>query len=116
MPGTGGLLMHAELKFCDSTLMLSDENPMFGTKSPATLNGTPSGVLFYVPDVDKAFAQAVSAGATAVMPVSDMFWGDRYGKLKDPFGHEWSLATHTKDMTPEEIGAAAAAAFANMGG
>ncbi len=103
MPGPGGAVMHAELKIGDSIVMLSDENPEMGSVSPATLNGTPVSVFLYVPDVDAFFGQAVAAGATALMPPTDMFWGDRFGKLKDPFGHEWAMATHIEDVTPEEM-------------
>ena len=103
MPGPGGSVMHAEIKIGDSIVMLSDENPEMGSISPATLNGTPVSVFLYVPDVDALFTQAVAAGATALMPPTDMFWGDRFGKLKDPFGHEWAMATHIEDVTPEEM-------------
>lgn len=103
MPGPGGAVMHAELKIGDSVVMLTDENPEMGSVSPATLNGTPVSVFLYVPDVDALFGQAVAAGATALMPPTDMFWGDRFGKLKDPFGHEWAMATHIEDVTPEEM-------------
>jgi PhnB protein len=113
MPGPDGRLMHAMLKIGDSHLMLNDEYPEFGGKGPATLGGTPVTIHLYVNDVDAAFAQAVDAGATVKMPVADMFWGDRYGMLVDPFGHQWSLASHLKDMTQEEMRAAGKAA---MGG
>lgn len=111
MPGPGGKIMHAELEIGDSKLMLSDEMPEMGGKSPATLKGSPVSVFLYVEDVDKVFKQAVSAGAKEKMPVSNMFWGDRYGAVIDPFGHEWQIATHVEDLTPEEIGKRAAAAF-----
>lgn len=103
MPGPGGAVMHAEIQIGDSVVMLCDENPGMGSVSPATLNGTTVSVFLYVPDVDAVFAQAVAAGATAVMPPTDMFWGDRFGKLKDPFGHEWGIATHIEDVSPEEM-------------
>jgi uncharacterized glyoxalase superfamily protein PhnB len=83
--------------------MMGDECPEWGALGPIALKGTPITIHLYVEDVDAAFAQAVAAGATVRMPVSDMFWGDRYGVVTDPFGHQWSLATHTRDLTPEEI-------------
>ena len=107
-----GSIAHAEIRIGDSPVMLCDENPEMGAKSPQTLGGTPANLFLYVEDVDAAFKKAVAAGATATMPPADMFWGDRYGKLVDPFGHEWSLATHTEDLTPEQIGERARAAFA----
>jgi uncharacterized glyoxalase superfamily protein PhnB len=112
MPGPGGKgVMHAEIRIGNSALMLADEWPGMGTKSPKSLGGASSTIHLYVENVDKAFEQAVAAGATPEMPPSDMFWGDRYGKLTDPFGVSWSVATHIKDMTPEEIGKAADAFF-----
>jgi PhnB protein len=115
MPGPDGKsVAHAELKIGDSRFMLTDEFPTMGTKGPQTLGGSPVGIFMYVQDVDTSFQRAVKAGATEVMPVKDMFWGDRYGKLRDPFGHEWSLATHKKDLTPEEIGKAAREFFSQM--
>jgi PhnB protein len=103
MPGPGGKVMHACLKIGDSMLMLTDEWPDHNTLGPNSLKGTPVMIHHYVEDVDASFKQAVDAGATVVMPVADMFWGDRYGQLKDPFGHSWSLATHKRDLSPEEI-------------
>jgi uncharacterized glyoxalase superfamily protein PhnB len=103
MPGPGGKIMHADLKIGDSHLMLVDEFPEMDCHSPQSLKGSPVHLHVYVPDVDAAFKKAVAAGATASMPVTDMFWGDRYGKVTDPFGHKWSIATHQKDMTPAEI-------------
>ncbi|HYP12513.1 MAG TPA: VOC family protein [Bryobacteraceae bacterium] len=99
----GGKVMHAELKIGDSCIMLSDEFPHGACKSPKTLGGTSMGIHLYVPDVDPAFQQAVQAGAEILMPPMDMFWGDRFGKVRDPFGHEWSLATHTEDVTEDEM-------------
>jgi PhnB protein len=107
-----GSIAHAEIRIGDSPVMLSDENPEMGSKSPQTLGGTPANLLLYVEDVDAAFRRAVAAGATATMPPADMFWGDRYGKLLDPFGHEWSLATHIEDLTPAQIAERARSAFA----
>jgi PhnB protein len=103
MPGPGGKLMHAEIKIGDSMLMLSDEFPEMGSSSPQTIGGTPVNVFLYVPDVDRTFQQALNAGATSRMAPEDMFWGDRFGKLSDPFGHEWALATHKEDVAPAEM-------------
>ncbi len=113
MPGPDGQgVVHAEIKIGDSMIMMCDEQPhMEHCASPAKLNGTTMGICLYVPDCDKSFEQAVSAGATASMPPTDMFWGDRYGKVTDPFGHEWAVATHTNDLTPDEIAKAAEKAF-----
>lgn len=99
----GKTIMHAEMKIGDSIFMLSDEFPDMGCHGPAKLGGTPVSLYVYVNDVDAVYAQAVKAGATVTMPVSDMFWGDRFGAVVDPCGHKWSIATHTKDLTPEEI-------------
>ncbi len=116
MPGPDGKsVMHAELKIGDSMLMLCDEMPP-AQRSPASLNGTTICMHLYVEDVDKLFQQAIAAGANVAMPVMDAFWGDRYGKLTDPFGHEWSIATHTQDLTLEEIQKGAEAFFSQMGG
>src|SRR3990172_10277101 len=103
MPGPNGKVAHAELQIGDSRLMLGDESPEMGAKSPEMLGGSPVGVLLYVKNVDAMADRAVKAGATVVMPVQDMFWGDRYGKLKDPFGHEWSIATHKEDLTAKQM-------------
>jgi uncharacterized glyoxalase superfamily protein PhnB len=112
IPGPGGKgIMHAELKIGDSMLMMCEEFPDMGAKSPAAIGGSPVTLHLYVQDVDQAFDRAVSAGATVKMPVTDMFWGDRYGRLTDPFGHEWSIATHKQDLTPEEISKGAETAF-----
>jgi PhnB protein len=106
----GKRVMHAEIRIGDSVVMLSDEFPQMGPRSPQTLGGTTGSILLYVPDVDAAFQRAIDAGAKALLPPADMFWGDRFGKLVDPFGHEWGMATHTEDLSPEEIRARAAAA------
>ena len=98
-----GKVMHAELKIGDSIIMLSDEYPEFGSLSPQSGGSTSMGLHIYVDDVDHAFDRAVKAGAHVEMPVADQFWGDRYGRLKDPFGHKWSLATHKTDLAPEEM-------------
>ncbi len=114
-PGGKGI-MHAELKIGDSTLMMCEEFPDMGAKSPAAIGGSPVTLHLYVQDADQAFDRAVSAGATVKMPLTDMFWGDRYGRLIDPFGHEWSIATHKQDLTPEQISKGAEQAFSNSPG
>jgi PhnB protein len=103
MKGPDGKVMHAELMIGDSIFMLADEFPEFGSLSPESVGGTPMGLHIYVDGVDAAFDRAVNAGAQVEMPVMDQFWGDRYGKLKDPFGHKWSIATHTKDLSADEM-------------
>lgn len=103
LPGPDGKLMHGMVRIGDSPLMLVDEFPDWGALGPKALKGSPVTIHLYVENVDAAVAQAVAAGATVKMPVADMFWGDRYGVLQDPFGHLWSLATHTRDLSPEEI-------------
>ena len=110
----GQALMHAEIKIGDSIIMLSDENPQMGCRGPQALGGATVSLYLYVPDVDTAFEQAVAAGAKSLMPVADMFWGDRMGKLVDPFGHEWALAPHKEDLTPEEIKKRGEAVFARV--
>lgn len=107
-------IMHAEIQIGDSMLMLGDENPQFGCKSPQLLNGTPITLHVYVENVDDFFQRAVKAGAQVSMPVQDMFWGDRYGKLQDPFGHQWSVATHKRDVSPDDMQKAAAECFSKM--
>jgi PhnB protein len=103
MDGPDGKIGHAELKIGDSVIMVSDEMPHSGTRSPRSVGSTTVGIFLYVPNVDSAFNNAVSAGARVETPVADMFWGDRYGKLTDPFGHSWSLATHKEDVSPAEM-------------
>ncbi|MEO6325863.1 MAG: VOC family protein [Thermoanaerobaculia bacterium] len=114
MPDPSGRIMHAEIRIGDSVVMLSEENIGWGAKSPLTLNGTGASVFLYLPDVDTAFQQAVAAGGKAQMPPADMFWGDRFGKLVDPFGHEWSMATHIEDVPQEQMAERAASAFAEQ--
>ena len=115
MPGPGGLLMHAELKIGNSIVMLCDEMPgMTRWVSPHALNGTTAAVHLYVEDADALFARATAAGAKVSMPLMDAFWGDRFGKLTDPFGHEWTVATHKHDYTQEQIAANAKVFFAKM--
>ena len=109
MPGPGGKLMHAAIRIGDSTIMLADEYQEWGSKSPKTLDGTPVTIHLYVENADAVYDQAIAAGATGTMAMADMFWGDRYGQVIDPFGHSWSIATHIKDMTPEEMAKAAQA-------
>ncbi len=103
MKGPDGKIMHAELIIGDSIVMLADEQPQFGALSPQSTGGAGMGLHIYVEDVDSAFDRAVMAGAKVEMPVGDMFWGDRYGKLADPFGHKWSIATHKADLSAEEM-------------
>ena len=117
MEGPGGVLTHAELKIGDSIVMLSDEIPgMSSCKAPTSLGGTTVQLFLYVPDVDAAFKRAVDAGCKILMELTDMFWGARYGKLEDPLGNQWGLATHKENLTPEEIGRRAQAAMAQMPG
>ena len=116
MPGPGDSVMHAELEIGDSVVMLADENPAAGAQSPQSLNGASSSLLIYSADVDKAHQQAVDAGCTSDMPPTDMFWGDRFCRLTDPFGHQWSISTHIEDVGPEEMGKRAAAMAAEMAG
>jgi PhnB protein len=115
MPAPDGKIAHAELEIGGSIVMLSDPFPHANAKPPKELGGTSMGVFLYVEDVDAAVERAVNAGATVVMPVEDQFWGDRYGMIADPFGHEWSLATHKEDLTPEQIQERAKETMAQMG-
>ncbi|HEY3013025.1 MAG TPA: VOC family protein [Gemmatimonadales bacterium] len=103
MPGPDGRIMHAEFRIGDSVMMLCDEMPDMAAKSPEAYGGSPVGFYVYVEDVDAAWKRAVDAGAKPTMPLQDMFWGDRTGRLEDPFGHVWNLAQHVADLTPEEI-------------
>jgi PhnB protein len=114
MEGPPGKIGHAEIKIGDSIIMLSDEMPGGSCRSPQSLGGSTVSIFLYVKDVDSAFNQAVAAGAKAEMPVTDMFWGDRFGRLTDPFGHSWSMATHKEDIAPEEMRKRAQAAMAKM--
>ncbi|HJY85305.1 MAG TPA: VOC family protein [Candidatus Acidoferrales bacterium] len=111
MADPSGKVMHAEIQIGDSRIMIADEFPEMGARSPESLGGSPVSIFLYVEDVDALAKQATSAGAKVLMPVQDQFWGDRYGKLTDPFGHVWDIATHKEDVAPEEIHKRAAAAF-----
>lgn len=114
MKSTDGRVAHAELKLGDSVFMLSDEYPEMKCHSPNSIGGSPVSMYVYVDDVDSLFDKAVSAGAKVLDPVKDQFWGDRHGRLEDPFGHLWSIATHKKDLSEEEMKSAAEAAFSQM--
>ena len=112
MEAPNGKIGHAEIKIGDSIIMLSDEMPQGCCRSPQALGGTAVNIFLYVKDVDKFFSQAVAAGAEVAMPLNDMFWGDRFGQVRDPFGHSWSLATHKEDVPPEELSRRAKEAMA----
>ena len=103
LPGPQGRLMHALIRIEGSAVMLVDEMPEWGALGPKSLKGSPVTIHLYVEDVDAFVARAVAAGAKVTMPVADMFWGDRYGKLEDPFGHIWSVGTHIRDVSPAEM-------------
>jgi uncharacterized glyoxalase superfamily protein PhnB len=113
-PAPDGKLMHAEIQIGDSRIFLNDEFPEMGASSPLALKGTPVTMHLFVEDCDQVFDKAVKAGATVAMPLADQFWGDRYGLLVDPFGHRWAVASHLKDMTPEQMRAAAEEAMKQM--
>ena len=98
-----GSICHAEIQIGDAKIMLGEECPQWGSKSPLALNGTATGFMIYVPDADAAFTQALSAGASVEKPMTDQFWGDRSGSVIDPFGHKWTLATHVEDVSPAEM-------------
>lgn len=99
----GGLIGHAEMRIGDSMVMLADEHAEAGARSPESYGGSPVHLMIYVADCDSVFARALGAGATEVRPLKDQFYGDRSGTLTDPFGHQWTIATHTEDLSPEEI-------------
>jgi PhnB protein len=103
LPAPNGKLGHAEIKIGNSPIMLADEFPEMGHRGPQSLGGAAVSILLYVEDVDEGFSQAIAAGAKALKPVADQFYGDRSGTLEDPFGHVWTLATHKEDVAPEEI-------------
>lgn len=103
MPSPGGKIMHAEVRIGSGPVMLADEFPQMGALSPRPVGGTSVYLLVYVEDVDAVFAQAIAAGAKAVRPVQDQFYGDRSGTVTDPFGHQWTLSTHKEDVSEEEL-------------
>lgn len=105
MPGPDGKLWHAMIRIGDSMVMMADEFEQWESFGPLKLKGTPVTLHLSVPNVDEVFQRAVDAGATVKMPVADMFWGDRYGIVEDPFGHRWSIATHIRDVSPEQMAA-----------
>lgn len=115
IPGPDGRLMHAAVRFGGATIMLVDQMPEWGALGPKALKGSPVTIHLYTEDADKLFTRAVNAGAKVKMPLEDAFWGDRYGKVEDPFGHSWSIATHKRDVTDAEIAAAMKAMAANCG-
>lgn len=108
----GVALLHAEMQIGTSRFMVAEENAQWGALSPRTLGGSPVGLHLYVPDTDAVFARATQAGCKALMPPENMFWGDRYAKVEDPFGHLWNIATHQEDVSAEEMQRRAAEAFA----
>jgi PhnB protein len=114
MDAPGGKIGHAELEIGDSVVMLSDALPQFSTRAPSELGGTSVSVFMYVEDVDAVVKQAVDAGAKVEMEVQDQFWGDRFGSVTDPFGHNWAIATHVEDVPAEEMAKRAEAAMAAM--
>ena len=115
MPSPDGRgIMHASLRIGDSTIMMGEERPDCPAKSAETLGGSPISLYVYVKDVDTAFQRAVDAGGETQMPLDDMFWGDRAGSIRDPFGYSWMLATHIKDLSPDEIAEGARETFASM--
>ncbi|TLX68996.1 MAG: VOC family protein [Thaumarchaeota archaeon] len=114
MKSPDGRIGHAELRIGDSIVMLTDEFPEMKCLSPKSIGGSPVSMYIYVEDVDDTFNKAVSAGAKVLDPVKDQFWGDRHGRIEDPFGHLWSIATHKKDLSSEEMKKAAEEAFSQM--
>lgn len=117
IPGPdGNSTMHAEMRIGNSIVMMSDEKPQWNAKSPKTLGGTPASQHLYVEDVDALFQRAVAAGCTVVMPVSPTFWGDRFAKVEDPYGHGWSMATHVEDVPESELAERARKWMAEMCG
>ena len=114
MEGPPGRIGHAEIEIGDSVIMLSDPFPQSPTKPPKELGGTSASLMLYVENVDEFVQQAVAAGATITMPVETQFWGDRYGRVQDPFGHNWQIATHVEDVPPDEMAKRAEQAMASM--
>ena len=115
MPGPDGKVAHAELQIGDSKLMLSDPFPHSDVRPPSERGGPTASIFMYVDNVDATFEQAQRAGATVVSELEDMFWGDRFGTVADPFGHVWAMATHKEDLSEEEIAERSKAAMAEMG-
>jgi len=113
-PTPDGKTMHAMIQIGDSFIMMADEFPVMGSKSPDTLGGTAVTLHLFVENADDVFNQAVNAGAKVTMPIMDAFWGDRFGTVTDPFGHSWAISTHQKDLSPEELRKAGEEFFANM--
>ena len=103
MAGPGGKIMHAEMRIGDSIVMMADEFPEMGALSPQTVGGSPMSLMIYVENVDASFGRAISAGAKVCKPLQDQFYGDRSGTINDPFGYQWTLATHVEDVSPEEM-------------
>ena len=103
MPDPAGRVMHACIRINGAAIFLVDEMPEWGSVGPQSLKSSPVTIHLMVEDADKVFDQAVKAGAAVTMPLADQFWGDRYGVLRDPFGHSWSVATHVRDVTPAEM-------------
>lgn len=116
MPGPGGMIMHAELRIGDSVIFVNDEFPQMGAVAPDSSANRYCSLFLYVEDADKTFNRAVETGARVKMPLADQFWGDRYGRIIDPFGHDWGIATHTEDVTPEEMQRRTAAYTAKAAG
>jgi PhnB protein len=114
MAAPDGSIMHAQMQIGDSVIMLVDEKPEMGSRGPQTLGASTVVLNIYCDDADAMFARATRAGATVTMPLADMFWGDRYGQVTDPFGHVWSIATHKKDVTPAEMKKAMEEMFAQQ--
>jgi PhnB protein len=112
----GGKIGHAEITIGDSAIMLADEHPEMGYRGPRAIGGSPVSIHLYVENVDEVFPRALAAGATALRPVADQFYGDRSGTLRDPFGHVWNVATHKEDLSPEEMHRRAEAAMKQAGG
>jgi PhnB protein len=111
MDGPGGKIGHAEMRIGDSPIMLADEHPEMGAKSPQSFGGSPISIMLYVEDVDAVVGRAVAAGAKVTRPIEDKFYGDRSGGLEDPFGHSWHISTHKEDVSKEEMDRRAAALF-----
>ena len=113
-PTPDGKIMHAMIQIGNSFVMMTDEFPSMGARSPTTIGGSAGSIHLYVEDADKVYKQAVEVGAAPTMPLMDAFWGDRYGMIVDPYGHAWAIATHQKDMSPDELKKAGEEFCANM--